>query len=453
MEGNNCSSNIVLLMDTYSEESKKLHQSFLLSGCECCAAVIEDSGFLPEGVMSVYGYFLGEFQKEPSLPQKPVYFNRIQVPKYWEISGNNTSGCVHELTKERAKIFYAEPKHKRFVRVVDWYDDRGVVRFSEHYNQYGALYARTIYDANGHRVNKAFFSPKGEEIIVENYITGDIVLNEKTGTRIFHTKTEFVLYFIRVTGNEGKRLYFNSLSTPFFVSQRLKAGEKKDILFWQEPVRDEIPGNMKIILEGHAARTESIFVQSRQAYERLLALGAPKDRISLMGFCYPFARENKNRAQALICTNSDRLEQCRRLIQSLPQMQFHIAALTEMSSKLLSLGEYRNVKLYPGIKNTILEELFQECDYYLDINYGGEISSSVYRAFLQNQMIFAFKETLHYEEYVAKEYVYPASGAEDMISELRNTLEKKEAAEEHLTKQRQMALAEWKQRYAAMGEG
>lgn len=172
------SDQIVLLLDDYSSDSQKLHQSFRLAGYEYPAAVIEDDGFLPEGVMSVYGFFLGDFKAEESLPGVPRYFNQITVPEYWEISGSNRSGSVHDKSRERGRIFYAEPTHKRLVKVVDWYDERGVVRSSDHYNRYGALYARTIFNEKGQKVNKSYFSADGKEVIVENFVTGDIILNE-----------------------------------------------------------------------------------------------------------------------------------------------------------------------------------------------------------------------------------------------------------------------------------
>ena len=175
--------------------------------------------------MSVYGFFLGNFKGEKGVPGKPRYFNQITVADYWEISGNNSSGKVHDLYRERGRIFYAEPKHKRLVKVVDWYDERGMVRSSDHYNRYGALFARTAFNAKGQRVNKSYFSAAGREILVENYVTGDIILNEDGGVRFFPNKTEFICYFMEKTGMDRGRLYFNSLSTPFFVSNKLAGGE------------------------------------------------------------------------------------------------------------------------------------------------------------------------------------------------------------------------------------
>ena len=443
------SDQIVLLLDDYSSDSQKLHQSFRLAGYEYPAAVIEDDGFLPEGVMSVYGFFLGDFKAEESLPGVPRYFNQITVPEYWEISGSNRSGSVHDKSRERGRIFYAEPTHKRLVKVVDWYDERGVVRSSDHYNRYGALYARTIFNEKGQKVNKSYFSADGKEVIVENFVTGDIILNEGEMVRMFRTKTEFVIHFLKAAGFSQHRVFFNSLSTPFFVSQRLSADKKKDVLFWQEPARDDIPGNMTIILNGQSTRTEKIMVQRQRAYDKLIELGARADMVHKMGFLYPFSKEYTGKPEALICTNSDQIEQCRKLALDLPQIHFHIAALTEMSSKLMSMGAYSNVSLYPGVKMSVLDELFDQCDLYLDVNHEAEIVSAVYQAFLHNQIIFAFEETIHNRDCVAEAHIYPSKDVNRMISDIKALLEDKELATEHLNMQHEAALTETKETYQA----
>ena len=447
MGGFTKASEVVLLFDNYSLDSQNLHTSFKMSGLDYPAVVIEDDGFLPEDVTSVFGFFLGDFKNAKGIPGRPRYFNQITVPEYWEISANNNSGKVHDLNKERGHIFYAEPKHKRLVRVVDWCDEKGVVRSSDHYNRYGALYARTIFNAKGQKVNKSYFSASGTEVIMENYVTGDIILNDGEVVKIFRSKTEFVLYFLEKAGYNHCRIFFNSLSTPFFVSQRLSADTKGDVLFWQEPVRDAIPGNMKIILDGQAGRTAKIMVQKRQAYHRLLELGASCDMVHKLGFVYPFQKENSHKPEALICTNSDRIEQCLKIVTALPQMHFHIAALTEMSSKLMSMGTYENVSLYPGVKMDVLNELFEKCDFYFDINHESEIVSAVRKAFLHNQLIFAFKETIHNRDYVADEHIYAANDADRMIADVKAVMADSGLVDVHLKIQHASALAETTEAY------
>ena len=96
MGNNNRANEIVLLFDNYSIDSQDLHRSFQMAGKDYPAVVIEEDGFLPEDVISVYGFFLGDFKNAKNIPGKPRYFNQITVPDYWEISGNNNSGKIHD---------------------------------------------------------------------------------------------------------------------------------------------------------------------------------------------------------------------------------------------------------------------------------------------------------------------------------------------------------------------
>lgn len=434
--------NVILLFDVYNQDSQNLHTSFQLAGKEYLAAVIDDDGFLPDGVISIYGYFLGEFVKSDKVPGKPRYFNQIQVPEYWEISASNSSGKVHDMHKERARIFYAEPKHKRQIKVVDWYDENGTVRSSDHYNKYGALYARTIFNHKGQRVNRSYFDAEGREIIVENFVTKHIILSDGDIVRIFNNKLEFVLYFFEKAGFSQYRIFFNTLSTSFFVSQRLGGACRGDVLFWQEPKREDIPGNMQLILDGKSSRTSLIMVQRRDAYEKLLALGASPQIVKCLGYIYPFEKENQHKPEVLICTNSDRIAHLEKIVQALPELHFTIAAITEMSSKLMSMDAYENVTLYPGVKMHILDEVFQNCDFYLDINHESEIVSSVRKAFLHNHLVLGFRETLHNPGFLAPEHIYEMDDVDKMIFDLKGMICDKNLMDEHIQLQHAAAMLE-----------
>lgn len=434
---------IVLLLDDYSAESKKLHTSFKLSEIEVTTLVINDDGFIPDDVISVYNVLLGDFSEHNSdIPGKPRYFNQIDVPKFWEISGNNSSGSVHDMGKERARMYYAEPKNKRLVRLVEWLDEQGTVRVGDHYNKYGALYARTIFNAKGERVNKSFFSPGGKEIIAENYVTGSIVYCDGEVDRVFVNRTEFIIFVLEKLGLSQCRLLFNSLSYPFFVSERKEENHKGDILFWQENRRDDIPGNMQIILSYRAKRTEKIYVQKKAAYDKLIELGASPNIVKLMGNVYDFAKDNNGGNDVLICTNSDQIEKLDEIVNALPKLHFHIAALTEMSSQLLSKDSFDNVSVYPGIKSAKLDELFMKCDYYLDINRYDEIVDAVSTAFLHNQLILAFDETVHNRNHVCESNIYACEDWKAMTEKLTLAFESAQTRERLMAEQRKEALAE-----------
>ena len=193
MEKHSGMTDTVLLLDNYGEESEMLHQSFRRAGFTGPVVVIGDDGFFPEDVISAYQYFCGDFKESSKGSGRARYFNQINVPDYWEISGNNNDGKVHDLHRERGRIFYAEPKHKRLVRVVDWLDEKGTVRSSDHYNRYGFLYARTFFSKDGKRFCRAYFDAEGRETLLENFVTHDIILNRDGKVYLFKSIIDLIL--------------------------------------------------------------------------------------------------------------------------------------------------------------------------------------------------------------------------------------------------------------------
>ena len=429
---------ITLLFDAYHIESKNLHNSFVTAGIPCNVVVINDDGFLPEGVDSMYEYFLGGFKKKG----KSKYFNEIDVPDFWEISSTNNSGEIHDLNKLRARMFYSIPTNTRIVRCVEWLDDNGVVRSCDYYNRFGTLYARATFDKKQKIILKSYFDSKNREIIVEDYVTNDIILNYKERVMIFKSKADFVMYYLKERGLDNTRLFINSLGIPFFVSNMLEENNKSDVLFWQEYRRDDIPGNMQYIIDGRATRVGSVYVQKKDAYDALVELGVPESIVKCKGYVYPYARNTKRRKNALILTHSDKVEHIIDFIEALSDVHFFIGALTEMSSKLLSLGKYDNVSLYPTITSERIDDLYGKCDIYLDINRENEIVNAVNRAFLNNQLIFAFDETIHNINYVAKANRFKIDDYEDMIEMIRKVCANKADWDEDLDIQRGHALSE-----------
>ena len=366
---------------------------------------------------------------------------KVVIPDYWRIEGDNSSAKVMDRTRERARIFFTEPTHRRQVKIVDWLDDAGQVRLSEHYNRYGAIFCHTVFNKKGQKALRKFFDVTGREMIVENFVTGDILVRWQDKDWIFRSKTDFIAFFIRCAGLEDTAVYFNSLSYPFFASQALAPNGFRDALFWHEPVGDEIPGNMQIILHDQGTRAKRVFVSRRESYDRLIALGAPSDKVKQLGYIYSFVRENKHRPHILVCTNSENVGHLTELASLMPQMHFHVAAITEMSSKLMSAGQYDNVSLYPNVKMSVLDSLFEKCDFYLDINHEGEIVDAVHRAFLNNMLIVGYEETMHNAYYTADTNTFKESEYADMAEALNLTLAMPHLIDEALAMQKKAAVA------------
>lgn len=454
----------VLLLDRYDEQAALLRASFAQAGFAGPAIVLSEDVALPADVSSIYRLAAQDAQPAPFpgavreagaptaadvqryriahagwTPGTGRNFNQIEVPDFCEISADGARGQVRDRTHLRARIFYAREAEGRIVSDVDWLDEGGIVRFTDHYDLRGLLCARTTFNRKGQRFCRSWFDKRGRERIVENYVTGDIIATRDGTIRLFRNRTDFAVALLEERGLAGERIFYNSLSTPLFVGERLEGAPAGNVLFWQEGPRPDIPGNMQLILSGRS-RTSRILVQNAQSYAKLRELGASDDYVRPCGFVYAFERANAGGSDVLICTNSDQIEGLATLVEGLPRMTFHIAALTEMSSKLMAFGVRPNVRLYPVASKGVLEGLFAACDWYLDINRGSEIVSAVKRAFLCNQLICGFADTLHRPRYVAPDHV--CASADDLVALVAGLAASRDAIGDHLARQRAAAMAE-----------
>lgn len=484
----------VLLLDHYDEAAAMLKNSFRRAGFTGPAIVLSDSGFLPSDVTSLYRCFcrdsrdlplpgtkssrkestdraaaesaardeiLPEAQAKPGSWQyqlshagwrmgKARYFNQIELPDYWEITGNGVSGEVHDLQHLRGRIFFAAPSARRLVSEVDWLHENGIVRCTDHYDNSGILYSRTVFNKKGERFCRSWFDEEGRERIVENYVTGDILVNRNGKIALYKNRTELAVSLLKEIGADGRRIFYNSLSIPLFVTEKMEKPERGNVLFWQEGPRDDIPGNMQMILEGRS-NTSEILVQNRESLKNLLRLGASEEFLKPMGYVYGYKRENGAASDILICTNSDQIEQLQEIAENLPSgMKIHIAAVTEMSAKLLAFGRYENIRLYPCARESLIDGLLEKCDYYLDINHGGEIVSAVKQAFLHNELILGFRNTLHNSWYMAEENQF--SDADGLCDALKRCHSDGEVLQKRLRAQKTAAMEEREETYRKLFE-
>ena len=410
---------MIQLFDLYNQESQDLHYSLTAAGLSDLTVVIEPDGFLPDGVVSPFTYYLGYDRG------KPLYFNQVPVPDFWEIAGSNQFGTINDINQERAMIHFADGLQARLVKKVEWKTPAGRIFQVDHYNRFGACFAKTTFDGSGQAIITSYRNVDQKEVILENHVTGDILLTlEGQGLRHFSGRVAFIIDFLQGLNVNLDHLLFNSLSTSFLTSFHFPEKSGQDILVWQEPLHDGIPGNMQLILENDQLRAKTIIIPDYATYERALQLTDAKfhHKFSHLGYHYHFKRDNFVRSDALIVTNSDQLEQIEKLAESLPKVTFRIAAVTEMSSKLLDMLRYPNVVLYQNASPQKIQELYQLSDIYLDINYGNELLQAVRQAFEHNQLVLAFEETAHNRRYTAPNHIFAKEAVDEMIQTIELAL-------------------------------
>ena len=126
----------------------------------------------------------------------------------------------------------------------------------------------------------------------------------------------------------------------------------------------------------------------------------------------------KEQFTCLIYTASDHIEQIETLVQSLPDIQFKIAARVMVSDKLAQMTIYPNVTIYNGIHylQDVDTELVDTCQVLLDINYGEKTEEILNQFARLGKPILAFENTKSYE--VGQE-IYSVDQVQTMIEKLR----------------------------------
>ena len=425
---------MIYLFDKYDDVTKDLHQSFKLAGYDNVALVLDDNGHLPEGVLSPYQYFQGE-ENPGGIPR---YFNQIDKPELWEIDGNSSQASIHDYHHLRARIFYAEPARHRFVRTVEWLDEKEIVRSIDYYNRYGRKYAHTIFSQEGKSIFTTYFHVSGKEAIVENHLTGGIILTFNGKNQLFTNKINFLHYFFEVANIDCQSIVYNRLSLPFLLVYNLQQ-EGQDWIIWQEELGDEIPGNMLAALKKSNRQTK-ILVPEHTTYQKMKVLmpGAFKDSVLPFGYIYEYQKTNQQLNKALIATNSDEIEQLETLVKELPELEFHIVALTEMSSKLMSIGNYPNVTLYPNVTQDKMASLWDSCFLLLDINHYGEILEASREAFNREMVIAGFTNTVHHPQYMSSEALVNSSDYPVLVAKIRQWMNSKQDRENIVLEQKKL---------------
>ncbi|MCR8968379.1 accessory Sec system glycosylation chaperone GtfB [Facklamia sp. 7083-14-GEN3] len=415
------------LFDNYSKDSRKLQETLWNAGFHHPTLVLDEQGDLPEGVFNIFHYFMGELTdgleriKKQGLG-RPRYFNEIPIQKYWEIAGDNQSATIKDDYRLRAKIFYHYPHHLRQVKNVDWYDEQGNVRYIDSYNQFGRLYSQIIFNDKKEPLATSYYDLNGKEVVVENHVTKSLIISYKEKEYLFENRLRVILFLLSELNLWQEDMLFNSLHWSFMIANQ-RQGKAKNFLFWQEGKRESLPGNMEVLLSSQT-HPGFVIIPNEPVYHQMVQLSPEEwqSKFYQAGYVYQYKQKAKSGKNILIFTNTDQIQDIREIIQALPQAHFHIAALTEMSSKLMQLDRFANVRLYPNVTPEQIDELWEECQIYLDINHANEILNAVEEAYLNQLLIFAFEELGHNMTYVAKEHRYKIMNVNGMVRQLESVL-------------------------------
>ena len=184
-------------------------------------------------------------------------------------------------------------------------------------------------------------------------------------------------------------------------------------------------------------------VTNVDVYQKLRSLVGHNQRklIKYLPYVYQVFRHNLLRPVSFTLTNTDNLLNFEELLKAAPDITFNVAALTNMSNKLLDLLKYPNVILYPNANQARLNLLWQGADIYLDLNVGEEVNNASRKAFENNMLILGFENSVHDDKLVDPESIYATPNYKALGKKLNEIANKPNLMKDLLLKQTKAARA------------
>lgn len=362
---------MVVVFDRYTNGTDALQATLRRMEPNAMFAVLRDEPFVPRDILPLYDHFIYG-QERDTLKEKRLHFNFLPVPNFWEIRTDGWHGAIYDMSCKKANVYLLDDTHD--LQRVEWCMEDGWIYKIDYYNQYALKYASEFLDVDGNVESKVFYSCKNREVIVEQPQNDTVSLLEHGQVRGFFTsRAQFIEAFLQEIGpkDEPRVLFVQDKEGLQFVAMR--QGEKSmwnHVLFLESALLEQYAG-----------------MGGQNGY---LFYAVPEEYSA-----------NSAKPDVLILTASDQLEEIEYFVEQLPEITFHIAANTQVSNKLLRLGEQQNVKIYPQISTDDLNALWAQCDFYLDINYYWEIYNAVDTAGQKNLLIMGFENTVHHRELTA----------------------------------------------------
>ena len=405
----------VNIFDYYDENTENLLQSLKTAKLPRKSLFVHYNGRLPKDAMSPFTFFTG--LKETNT--QGLFFNRVAVPAFYDIIVGGANSARIENGMRTVGLITFRSEGYRVVDNVTLFskEDGDTVVRKDWYNISGDRYA-TTYFKDGEQYATRYFKD-GQPVITENHRSGIIELRYQDKTYDFANITAFFVFFLQEAKINALDIVINSLSYPLFIAHTLH--NEKTTLFWQEPLGDDVPGNMVAELENQTSFKQIIFSDESQLKFVSDRYPDTKVKLTYLSNIGEFARKTKYRHQAFVLTNSDDLRGLDEILTALPDLKVTVAAFTEMSKKLLEQGDkYQNLSLLPNFAPREVHLELEKADIYLDINAGGKVAN-VLRYAYRNHMIILTDQDVKAGRY--KSLVYDGTNA--LIADLTALLNDK----------------------------
>lgn len=343
-----------------------------------------------------------------STEENPLLALNVEVPEFWRIRMAYDQGTIMDYETKRGVIHYFEPG-SCMTKMVEWWDTTGKVFRKDYYHRNGWRYKQELFDEAEQVISIHYFSPKNQLLMVEDVEKRSYTVFNEDRTYLYNEKQLWAICVEKLK-QENERIVVGDVKLAEFL-------QPKSIIACYT---DKMPLEEKAIQQW-LALVDELYIYHYSVYHKI----PRQENIHHISPLYKVCSD-VFKHRALIVTHTQDVEKIEELVDALPALEFHIAAITQMGVRLMNLEVKENVRLYPGILQHEFEALLDICSIYLDINHSIEILDSVDEALDSGLLLFAFQETCHREAYIHPEHLYGTEEVQGLIEKLTRVMNSQE---------------------------
>ncbi|WP_410531612.1 accessory Sec system glycosyltransferase GtfB [Streptococcus salivarius] len=411
---------MLIIAQEPSQVTEKLRRSLDSFGIQSRVFYANFETDIDKATISLASSFI--YSSEEDYQGKPLFFNDLSVPLYWELWTLGITTYIFDGQDRRASVIFRDNLKERTVKQVQWFGQGEKVVAIDDYNRYGWRTKQRLLDDQGQGIMDIYFNRNQEEVLLHYIQDGYLIDQESEGRdRIFSGREEL---------------------TKVVLNQILKSDEA--IICMDSnliPILQTLNANRLVYCSDSHDGLE--FIQSQVNHVLITNYYPQEERCSGMIYLAGAKQEGSQTfvPQAMVMTASENIEGLADLVDAFPDIDFHIGAQTSMGPKLTFLEDKGNVHLYPGIRQEKYQELLRKCFIYLDLNYGSEVSDATLDAIENGQLLYGLESTVHRHYYKGLPTVY--TSLEELEQDFRQLLQQPEFYPKALESQKEvLKLAE-----------
>lgn len=180
---------MLIIAQEPSQATEKLRRSLDSFGIQSRVFYTNFETDVDKATISLASSFI--YSSEEDYQGKPLFFNDLSVPLYWELWTLGITTYIFDGQDRRASVIFRDNLKERTVKQVQWFEQGEKVVAIDDYNCYGWRTKQRLLDDQGQGIMDIYFNRNQEEVLLHYIQDGYLIDQGSEGRdRIFSGREE-----------------------------------------------------------------------------------------------------------------------------------------------------------------------------------------------------------------------------------------------------------------------